>query len=78
MKLKETTLDQRLFAGLVCLIIFVLGMLSVGEVAGKILSFCSYVSFDIEILTLRVYVILATIGGGLGVLHLLSSLRFRK
>ncbi len=78
MKLKETTLDQRLFAGMVCLIVFVVGLLITGEVDNKVNSFCGGVSFDVEVLTLRIYVILATMGAGFGVLHLLSSFRFRK
>jgi hypothetical protein len=79
MKLKETTLDQRLFAGLVCIIVFIYGFLVIGEIEGKFEQICRVPGAGhLATTLLKFYVLLATIGAGLGVLHLLSKWKFRK
>lgn len=79
MKLKETTLDQRLFAGLICIIALVYGFLVVGAIDGKFEQICRVPDAGhLETTMLRVYVLLGTVGCGLGTLHLLSMWKFKK
>ncbi|MEZ0223691.1 MAG: hypothetical protein ACAH83_03995 [Alphaproteobacteria bacterium] len=80
MKLKETTLDQRLFAGVLSIIIFGYGMLMVMELGSKFEQYCNVHEnpATIEGTIFAFYVVIATFGCGLGTLHLLSMLKFRK
>lgn len=79
MKLKETTIDQRLMAGLLSVIVFFYGWLVLGEVGNKFEQLCNLPKSSLmETTILGVYVFLATIGCALSVLHLLSMLKFRK
>jgi hypothetical protein len=79
MKLKETTLDQRLFAGLISVIVFIYGFLLIGEIEGKYEQICRVPGADnLGMTAMGFYVVLATIGAGLGTLHLLAMMKFRK
>jgi hypothetical protein len=79
MKLKETTIDQRLCAGLLSIIMFGYGFLTVGEIHSKFEQFCHMESaVGQELTVMSLYVLLGTLGMGLGVLHLLSWMKFRK
>lgn len=77
MKLREVKLDHLLFAGMLALIVFVLGILNLGEIHSKAEQLCQG-DFAQELTVLYFYVFLATMGCALGVLHLLSALKFRK
>lgn len=79
MKLRETTIDQRLMAGLLSLVVFVYGYLVLGEIGNKFEQLCSVPKSSlIETTILGFYVILATLGCALSVLHLLAMIKFRK
>lgn len=77
MKLKETTLDQRLFAGVICVIVLVYGFMVLGQLTSRVREFCGGITADFEVASLSIYVVLATLGAGLSILHLLSA-KFRK
>lgn len=79
MKLKETTVNQQLFAGILSVITMGYGLLVVMELGSKFEQYCNVHEnpASMESMILGFYVLLATIGCGLGVLHLLTLLKFR-
>ena len=79
MKLKETTVNQRLFAGILSVITLGYGLLVVMELGSKFEQYCNVHEnpASMEAMILGFYVFLATIGCGFGVLHLLTLLKFR-
>jgi hypothetical protein len=77
MKLKETTTDHRLFAGMLAVIVFFVGIFNLGEIHSKAEQICQG-DFGQELTMLYFYIFLATMGCALGVLHLLAAFKFRK